>query len=152
MRGVYTATYKISALAAARTLMYIQPASGAVAELLYASVTNASNATNQQIECSLTMVTSLGTPTATSVTPSPHEPSDQAAGSTVKANVTASEPTYTGAVSVNDEGAPSLSGWFWEPAANRTAIATNAKPWGIRMISTPTAFDCLVNLTFREIG
>jgi hypothetical protein len=137
--------------------MYIAPAANVHAEVLYVSVTNASNATNQQIECRVDRITTLGTPTATTVTPESHEPGDQAASAVVKANVTASEPTYRsdtgGASALSAEGEPSLSGFFWEPAANRTILATNAKPVGVRLITaSPVAFDCLVNLTHREIG
>lgn len=150
MRGVYTATYQVGGLAAAKTLMYLQPPSGVVAEILYASVTDADNATNQQVECSLTRIATLGTPTASSATIEPEEPGDQAAGSIVKADVTASEPTYGN--DLHREGAPSLSGWFFEPDARRPVYATNAKPVGIRMLSTPASFRACIELTFREIG
>lgn len=152
MRGVYTAIYKIIGLTSTKTLMYIVPSSGKLSELLYISITNANNSINQQLECSLARITTLGSPTATSVTPTPTEPSDQIATSSVFANCT-SEPTTYGP-SLSDEGAPSLGGWFWEPAANRTIIATNTFPCGIRLIepSSPASFDCLINLTFREIG
>src|SRR6516164_3914532 len=103
MRGVYTAATKISALNASKTLAYITAPSGKVVEILSVIVTNESNATNFQGEIAIANISSLGTPTATSVTPTPHEAGDQAAASTVKVNVTASEPTYGSTIS--QEGA-----------------------------------------------
>jgi hypothetical protein len=151
MRGVYTAVAKISSLAAARTLMYLTAPSNKVVELLSASVTNESNATNFQMQCAIANISTLGTPTATSNTPTPHEAGDQAAGSTVKHNVTASEPTY--GTTITQEGAPSLVGWRWEPLseADRIYVGGGASI-GIRMITTPTSSDFDVRLTFRELG
>ena len=60
MRGVYTAVAKISSLAAARTLMYLTAPSNKVVELLSASVTNESNATNFQGQVAIQDISSLG--------------------------------------------------------------------------------------------
>lgn len=151
MKGVYTATQKISALAAAKTLMYITAPSDRIVEILSATVTNESNATNFQFEAQLANVTTLGTPTATTVTPTPQEKGDQAAASTVKANVTASEPTYGSAL--HQEGAASLVGYRFEPPTELERIyIAPSQTVGLRMITTPTSFDCDVRITFREIG
>lgn len=151
MKGVYTAVYKISALAAAKTLMYLTAPSTKTIEILSVTVTNESNATNFQYEVQIANVTTLGTPTATAVTPTPHEKGDQACGSTVAANVTASEPTYGSAL--HQEGAPSLVGYRFEPPTELERVyVAPSQSIGVRMITTPTSFDCDVRLTFREIG
>ena len=154
MRGVYTATYKIAALAAAKTLMYLTGPSTAVIEIISASVTNSSNATNQQMECTLTTVTTLGTPTATTVTPAKQESGSAASGATIKGNVTASEPTYPADTSADygHEGASSLGGWYFDPMPEERPTIAPSATMGLRMISTPTAMDVEVRITYREIG
>jgi hypothetical protein len=150
MRGVYTAQAKIAGLNAQKTLMYLTAPAGKVVEIIAATVTNESNATNQQLAVAIDNVTTLGTPTATAVTPTPHEAGDQAAASTVKANVTASEPTYGSRLTA--EGATSLLGYRHEPAPEERLYVAPGASVGIRLLTTPTAFDCDVRLTFREIG
>jgi hypothetical protein len=151
MNGVYTASGKISALAAAKTLMYLTAPASRVVELIAVTVTNESNATNFQMEIAITSITTLGTPTATAVTPQKHESGDQASGTTTKLNVTASEPTYAGTATLQ-EGAPSLTGFRWEPQPEERIYIAPGASYGIRMITTPTSNDCDVRVTFREIG
>jgi hypothetical protein len=150
MRGVYTSATKISALNASKTLAYITAPSGKVVEILSVIVTNESNATNFQGEIAIANISSLGTPTATSVTPTPHEAGDQAAGSTTKFNVTASEPTYGS--TITQEGFASLNGYRFEPQPEERIYVASGASVGIRMITTPTSFDADVRITFREIG
>jgi hypothetical protein len=150
MRGVYTATFKISGLNAQKTLMYLTAPAAKVVEIIAATVTNESNVTNQQFEIQIANITTLGTPTATAVTPTPHEAGDQAAGSTVKANVTASEPTYGSAMT--QEGAASLPGYRFEPQPDERLYVAPGASIGIRILTTPTAMDTDIRLTFREIG
>jgi hypothetical protein len=152
MRGVYNASLKISGVTTARTLAYIAPASGKPCEVLYCSVTNASNETNEQIECAVAQITTLGTPTATTITPMQTEPGDQAASATVKGNVTASEPTYSSNSAHNHEGAASIAGYVWDPPANRTVLATSGNPIGVRLLAAITSADLIVNIAFRELG
>ena len=61
---------KISGLNSARTLLYITAPATRCVEILSAKVTDASNATNQQLECCWQQIGTLGTPTATPLTPS----------------------------------------------------------------------------------
>lgn len=154
MRGVYHASYAISGLAAAKTVMYITSASGKVVEILSASLSNESNETNEQLECKFHRVATLGTPTATTVTAAPTEPGDQAAGSTVKGNVTALEPTYEAehVKEFGKKGFSSLAGWYFDPLPEERPVIESAGTIGLRMMSTPTAFDALLNIVFREIG
>jgi hypothetical protein len=150
MRGVYTAATKIAGLNASKTLMYLTAPAGKPVEIMSFSVTNESNATNFQMQVAIANISSLGTPTATSITPTPHEAGDQAAASTVKANVTASEPTY--GTTITQEGAASLNGYRHEPYPDERILIPAGASVGFRMITTPTSFDCDVRLTFRELG
>jgi hypothetical protein len=152
MRGVYEAVYKISGVAAAKTLAYLTAPATAIVEILGASVTDASNETNEQLDCFIKKIGTLGTPTATSLTPSKTEDGDQAAGSTVKANVTASEPTYTSNTEVGWEGASSLSGWFYDPIPEERKYVPPGGSVGIYLNQAITAADLVVRLRFREVG
>src|ERR1700730_18083918 len=140
MRGVYTAATKIAALNASKTLAYLTAPATKAVEIIAVTVTNESNANNFQGQITIQNITTLGTPTATSVTPTPHESGDQAAGSTTKFNVTASEPTY-GTV-LTREGAPSLVGYRHEPLAEERIYVAPSTSIGVRMITTPSTFDC----------
>src|ERR1700674_5364814 len=137
MRGVYTAATKIAALNASKTLAYLTAPATKAVEIIAVTVTNESNANNFQGQIAIQNITTLGTPTATSVTPTPHESGDQAAGSTTKFNVTASEPTY-GTV-ITQEGFASLVVSRHEPAPEERIIVTPNTSIGIRMITTPTS-------------
>jgi hypothetical protein len=154
MRGVYEATVPITGLAAAATLAYLTAPAGKVVEVLSASVTNRTNETNEQCECTLHKVSVLGTPTAATITPTKLEQGDQAAASTVKGPVTASEPTYTSApnVEAGREGFPSLGGWRYQPVPEERLVIAPGDTWGLRLLNSPTAFDAVVRLVFREIG
>jgi hypothetical protein len=150
MRGVYTAATKIAGLNASKTLAYLTAPATKAVEIIAVTVTNESNANNFQMEIAIANITTLGTPSATTVTPTPHESGDQAAGSTVKMNCT-TEPTTYG-TTITQEGAASLVGYRHEPAPEERLIVTPNTSIGVRMITTPTTFDCDVRITFREIG
>jgi len=152
MRGVYTASYRISALAAAKTVIYLTAAANQVVEILSAALTNESNPVNQQLVCCLQRVQALGTPAATAVTPAAHEAGDQAAASTVKADVTGGEPTYAANSEIGREGFSSLSGWFLDPLPEERVIVPGGGTIGLRLLSAPTSFNGVVRMTFREIG
>lgn len=149
MRGVYEASGKISGLAAAETLLYITAPSTAIVEVLETKITNATNETNEQLEACWQKVNALGTPTATTLTPSEYEQGDQAAGSVVKLHVTASEPSYVANTELHREGFASLAGYR---NAGEVIIAPSAS-WGLRLLTTTnTAFDAIVSVKFREKG
>lgn len=153
MRGVYVANVQISALVAAKTLMYITAPSSAVVEILSASVTNETNETNEQLNCCLQTVNTLGTPTATTLTPSKTEAGSSSATSTVKGNVTASEPTYVSNTQIGILGFSSLAGWFYNPLPEERPVIAPSATWGLRLLTaTNTAVDAVVSITFREIG
>jgi hypothetical protein len=152
MRGVYTATYTISGLTTARTLMYITAAATHVVEIVSARVANKSNETNEQMEITLQKVATLGTPTATTVTPAKDEAGDQAAACTVKANVTASEPSYTANTEVGYDGESSLAGYLYEPPDKLRPVIAPSATWGLRLMTAVTSLDAVVRIRFREIG
>jgi hypothetical protein len=150
VKGVYSSAAKIAALNAAKTIEYITAPAAKVVEIMVFTCTDESNATNFQMQIAVQNISAIGAPTATSVTPTPHESGDQAAGSTTKVNVTASEPTYS--TVIIQEGAPALSGFRWEPQPEERCYVAPSASLGFRMITTPTAFDADVRLTFKEIG
>jgi hypothetical protein len=160
MRGVYDAPYRIAGLNSARTLLLVTAPATAIVEILSTELTDENNATNQQLTMCWQRVTSLGTPTATTITPSKTETGDQAAASTVKANVTASEPTYgaaaQGGAIVNMHGltsGPSVGGLFYDPIPEKKFTIAPGETWGLRLLNAPSAsFDASVNASFREIG
>lgn len=152
MRGMYTATYRISGLNAAKTLMYITAPSNKNIRLFSASVTDETNETNEQLICTFQRISSLGTPTATAVTPAPHETGDQAASATVKANVTASEPSFASDTELGREGFSSLGGWYFDPTPEERPVFAGGASWGIRILNAPTSFDAVVRVTFCEEG
>lgn len=152
MRGRYTAQGTISSLSAAKTLLYITAPSTACVKIVSTSVTNNTNETNEQIEIAWQSIGTLGTPTATTLTPSKSEPGDQAAASTVKLNVTASEPTYTANTLHGHKGVASLNGYFYPDISSDEIIIPPSGTFGLRLLSSPTAFDATVNVTFQEIG
>ena len=152
MKGVYVAQCKISSLSAAKTLMYITAPAALCVEILGASVTNASNETNEQIEVTLQRIGTLGTPTATTLTPSKTEFGDQAAQSTVKGNVTASEPTYSANTLQGYEGVASLGGYRYDPIPEERMYLKPGESVGLQILNSPTAFDAIVQMKFREIA
>lgn len=152
MRGVYTATATISGLNASKTLMYLTAPSGKPIQILSAHIGNSSNETNEQLLATFKRVSSLGTPTATTITPAKHELGDQAAGATVKANVTASEPTYSANSEFGRRAFASLNGYDFQPTPEEQPLIQGGETVGLVMESAPTSFDAVVAVTFREIG
>lgn len=153
MRGVYTANIAITGLAAAKTLMYITAPAGRAVEIISASITNVNNETNEQLVATFQRVNALGTPTDSAVTPAKHENNDQAAGSTVRGNVTASEPTYLADTELGKEGFGSIGGWYHNPQPEERIHIPAGGTLGLRITSsTFTSFDAAIKITFREIG
>jgi hypothetical protein len=150
MRGVYTAAAKIAGLNLAKTLFYLTAPTNQVVEILSVTVTDESNATNFQFEVAIANITTLGSPTATGVTPTPSEKGDQAAAGTYAYNVTANEPTY--GTPITQEGFASTVGYRHEPQPEERFVVQAGSSVGIRMITIPSAFDCDIRVTFRIIG
>jgi hypothetical protein len=151
MRGVYTAYAKITSLAAAKTLMLVTVPSSKVVEIYSASVSNATNETNEQLEIALYTVNVFGSAAGSSVTPAKSEAGDAAASVTVIANLTV-EPTSYVSAPLDAEGANSLGGYRFDPIPETRPVAAPSSSFGLRLISTPTSFDAIVKIVFREIG
>src|SRR5437879_4309309 len=64
MRGVYTSAAKITGLNAAKTIFLITAPSNKVVEIIAITVTNESNATNQQNQVALQNITTLNAESA----------------------------------------------------------------------------------------
>ena len=154
MRGVYEATINISALATNQTLIYITAPANKVVEILSAEVTNCTNEPNEQAEVTLSKISSLGSPTATTITPTRAEQGDQAASSTVKGNVTGSEPTYASApaIEVGRKGFATLAGYQYAPVPEERLIIAGGDSWGLKLVTTITAISADCVLRFRELG
>lgn len=152
---VYTATMKTSSGTGPKTFAYITTPSTMVAKILSAAVVAPDDDVNEQMDISIHKITSLGTPTATTITPTKHENGDAAAASTVKMDVTGSEPTYDSANTnvVGREGAPSLGGWRYQPSKGEELVIPPSTSWGIRLNTAfGTSRAVTVRLTFGEIG
>ena len=153
MRGVYTYTYELPAITTARTLLYLTAPSTMVIEILDAWVTWPGLDTNEQAEIRLERITTLGTPTATSVDGASHEYGSSYYSPTCKGNVTASEPTYSGNGSeFAHEGVASLNGWRHTPQPESRVYVSPSASIGLRNMGTITSAVLIVGMTVREIG
>lgn len=159
MRGVYRVPYRIAAVTTGKTLAYITAPAASLVEILGTFITDENNNTNQQILGGWQRITTLGTPTATTVTPTKTEKGDQAAASTVKCNVTASEPTYgaiaQGAAIVDAHGLrgfASLSGYNEVEIPETRFYVAPSDSWGLRLPNTITSMDMVLEFLFREVG
>jgi hypothetical protein len=153
MRGVYETSFKISALAATKTLLLLTVPANKVVELYSSSVTDASNATNQQLEAEFQKVSAVGPAAGTPLTPGKKEQGDQAAASTLLGNLTTEPTSYAANTGEGYRGFPSLSGWEYLPQAEERLWLSGGDTWGLRLL-TPTfaAQDTIVRLCFREVG
>ncbi len=154
MRGVFRAVDTVSAVTAAKTLLYITAPADAVLEILSARVTCQDEDTSEQIMVELNRIATLGSPTATTITPKPTEEGSAAFGGTCKSNVTASEPTYDDESSaIASGGANKLAGWEYVPLPEERAYISPSDTVGLRLIDAISASsDLTVEITFREIG
>ncbi len=152
MRGVYTTSLKIAGMTAAKTLILLRAPTGVNIRLLSASITNASNATNQQLEAAIARVVTVGSAGGTSNTPAQAEAGDQASASTVSTNLT-TEPTTYATPSLTDEGWASLTGWYWTPQEKEQPIIAAGTYVGWRLRTAPgTSTDICAKLSWREEG
>ena len=158
MRGVYTASYEISSVSTAKTLLYLTAPSTAVVELLSAKVTQRGVTTPEQLDIGIAKISTLGTPTATTLTSKPTEGGTSAAASVVKGNVTASEPTYEvdgGSIPlyIDHQDPNNLGGYYYDPLPEERPVVAPSGSVGIKLLTAPsTAYVLVVALTFREIG
>lgn len=151
MRGVYTASIEITGISANKTLLYITSHSTAVIEILSCQVSNLSNETNEQLSIGLFHVTTAGSPAGTSVTPEKHEKLDANAVATVLGNLT-DEPTTYATNPIDKQGISSLGGYRYDPIPEERPIVPPSGAIGLRMLVSPTSFNLVASIVFREIG
>lgn len=154
MRGVYRAVGTIAGVTTAKTLLYITGPADAVVEILSARITCQDEDTSEQIFGELNRIVTLGTPTATTITPKPTEEGSAAFGGVVKLNVTASEPAYDGAAdAIASGGANKLAGWEYVPLPEERPIISPSDNVGLRLIDAiANSCDLTAEIVFREIG
>jgi hypothetical protein len=153
LKGVYNAQYQASGVNTARTLLYLTAPAAKVVEVLSVSVTNVNVTAAEQLDIIFSKITTLGTPTATTIVPRPTETGDQACGSTSKANVTGSEPTYENPPYVDRQGASNAGGYYYDPLPEERPTIAPGDSYGVKLAGTPASTYTLdINVRFREIG
>lgn len=151
MRGVYTAYIDISGISSAKTLMLIQSPSTAVVEIIGIHVTNLDVETSEQLSIGLFKVSTLGSPSGTSVTPEKHETGDATAAATLTGNLSV-EPTAYATNPIDKQGVNNLAGYHYDPIPEERPIVAPSGAMGVRLLVSPTSFNCSVMVVFREIG
>jgi len=154
MRGVYRAADTIASVTTAKTLIYLTTPATAVIEILSARITAQNEDTSEQIMAELNRISSLGTPTATTITPKPTEELSAASAVTAKSNVTASEPTYDDeSAAIASGGANKLAGWEYVPLPEERAIIKPSDSVGLRLIDAiANSTNLTAEIIYREIG
>lgn len=137
---------------AAGTLAYYTAPSTMVGRLREAIVGDSNNATNQQLTFYWALITALGTPTATTITPAEHEQGGPAASGTCKMLVAASEPTYSVTQIFGRDSVPMLAGYRYDPLDKGPIIAPSASYGLYLATSTFTSFKPSIRLVIEEIG
>lgn len=151
MRGVYTAYIDITGISSAKTLMLLTAPATAVLEIIGIHVTNLDVETSEQLSIGLHKVTTLGSPTGTSVTPEKHETGDAAAAATVTGNLSA-EPTLYATNPIDKQGVNNLAGYHYDPIPEERPIVPPSGAMGVRLLVAPSSFNCSVMVVYREIG
>lgn len=152
MRGVYTATYDITGLSTAKTVVLIQAPATAVVEILSVSFSQKSSTTSDEFDVGLFLVSTYGSPTGTSLTPAKHENGDQASGCTVLVNLTV-EPTSYQTVAIDKQGINSLAGYRYDPIPEERPVVPPSGAIGLKLGKNPSvAIDTVVQVVYREIG
>lgn len=151
MRGVYTAYIDITGISTNKTLMLIQSPSTAVVEIIGIHVTNLDVETSEQLSIGLFKVSTLGSPSGTSVTPEKHETGDATAAATLTGNLSV-EPTAYATNPIDKQGVNNLAGYHYDPIPEERPIVAPSGAMGVRLLVSPTSFNCSVMVVFREIG
>jgi hypothetical protein len=153
--GVYRAGGSIAAVTTAKTLIYLTTPATAIIEIIRASITCENEDTSEQIVAELNRITTLLTPTATSITPKPTAEGMAAAATTAFLNVTAGESTYdtTGTAEIAKHGANKLAGWEYVPLLEERPIIKPSDNVGLRLLDD-IANSCTLSaeIIFRELG
>ena len=153
MARIYEVSFPCVTVTSAQTLLYLTAPSTMCGRIRYASAVIADVDTNEQTYCTLQRITTLGTPTGTTVVPAKTSPGDAASSFTCKADITAAEPSYTADTEVGHEANPSLSGWRFQPLRPEEYmdIAPSASV-GVRLRGAIASSTVVVRVVFEEIG
>jgi hypothetical protein len=154
MRGVYSVQAEISSLAAAKSLLVGTNASSKVLELIDAWITNADVVTPEGMTGAISRITSLGSPTGTSIAAANVAKMEPGSADTIVtwlSNITASEPTYS-SVHAHYEGFLNVAGFRWESRPENRIYIPPSASFGLRLLSTPTSFKAIFGITYRELG
>lgn len=154
MRGVYRASVSINAVTTAKTLIYIVAPADAVLEILSARISCENENTSEQINAELNRIATLGSPTATALTPKPTEEGSAAFGGTAYYNVTANEPTYDAATdAISSGGDNKLGGWEYKPLPEERSVIKPGDVVGLRLKDAlANSSNLTAEIIFREIG
>ena len=155
MRGVYTATIKISALSEIKTLILLGTPSTTCAEILSAWITNQSVETNEQLDGALTLLQTPDTDVGdgTAITPQKSENGDASWAGTCRGNfTTGNEPGSYESTHFDNKGPPGLSGYFYDPLPEERPIISPSRYVGLRLLTAPAAFDAICGIRWRAIG
>lgn len=147
----YRVTLPTSAMAVttARTLIYVTAPSNGAILISRGQATQGNQTGDEQLYCALQRITTLGTPTATTITPKPLG-KHGAALFTAKGNVTASEPTFTADDEDGLEGYHIRSGWYYKPGHGLIVEASASA--ALRLLSAPpSSMDVLTFLIVHEL-
>ena len=157
MRGVYTINVQSSGILGGRTLLWAEPPSDRVVEILSASITNLDNDTSEQCEAGIYRIKShtVGEVVDGTTYFEKHELGDPAcsimASGTV--NGAAGEPVYSGAP-IDRRGFNILAGYYYDPIPEERPVLSPGVGVGIRLLAgagtTATTYD--TQLVIREIG
>ena len=127
MKGTYTVTGKVTGISTNRTLLMLQAPADRVSKLIAAEV---SAPAGLKLDCSVAKITSgFGSASATSVTPAKHESNDQNAGSSVKVDVSANEPTYSTTEAYGRKAPNSAGGWFFDRGHEDQVFLEPGEAW-----------------------
>lgn len=149
----YEAAYTCVSVSAAQTLIYITNTSTMALRVVYASAGISDVDTNEQTYACLQKVSSLGTPTGTTVTPAKLSNGDPASSVTCKADITASEPTYSANTQIGLESFPMIAGFRFAPQRETDYLEISpSETWGLRLLGAITSATVPVLIKFQEIG
>ena len=151
MRGVYTISIDIAGITEDKTLILLTSPSTAVLEILSAQVSNLNNETNEQWDIGLFHVTTIGSPTGTSITPEKHERLDAAASATGLGDLDG-EPSAYNSAAIDKQGVASLGGYRYDPTPEERPIVGPSRAIGLRLLTSPAETDISASIIFREIG
>jgi|SRR6266568_8187827 len=155
MKGVFTVRQQISSLSTAKTVLLGTNPTGTIIEIIEAYLTNASQSTLEQLDIGLFIVTTLGSPTGTSITAANVQKSEAGSADTVltwTSDLTA-EPTTYNANPLHVEGVINVAGYKFEPVPEARRFVGSGKSFGLRLLGTPTnAFKAECMITYRELN